>query len=189
MSLAARSAFTSGEPIGLVAKNGDVYMLMCRRTRSAPRWPDLPGSAKAAADHLGHIMEVTGTCPSTAATKPSTCRVTSQSNSIMPAFRGVAVAAAPLIFIGSVVAGGVGCRSDGEGFQGSSRVAADSVAEGQSLLTARWELGRALYFDPGSRRMGQSLARRATIQARHSRIAKRSLQEFAGRRAAAVLTP
>jgi hypothetical protein len=55
-----KKCLNSGEPIGLVAKNGDVYMLMSEE-HDPRRDGQTPGFRKAAADHLGHIMEVTGT--------------------------------------------------------------------------------------------------------------------------------
>ena len=54
-----RKCLMSGEPIGMVAKNGDVYMLMAEE--HDPRRDGLTsGFRKAAADHIGHIMQVSG---------------------------------------------------------------------------------------------------------------------------------
>ena len=55
-----KKCITSGEPIGLVAKNGDIYILMAEE-HDPRRDGQTAGFRKAAADHLGHIMEVTGT--------------------------------------------------------------------------------------------------------------------------------
>lgn len=55
-----KKCLTAGQPIGLLAKNGDVYMLM--EEEHDPRRDGQTASfRKAASDHLGHIMEVTGT--------------------------------------------------------------------------------------------------------------------------------
>jgi len=55
-----KKCITSGEPIGLVAKSGDIYMLMAEE-HDPRRDGQVTGFRKAAADHIGHIMEVTGT--------------------------------------------------------------------------------------------------------------------------------
>jgi hypothetical protein len=55
-----KKCITNGEPIGLVAKNGDIYMLMAEE-HDPRRDGQTAGFRKAAADHIGHIMEVTGT--------------------------------------------------------------------------------------------------------------------------------
>jgi hypothetical protein len=55
-----KKCITAGEPIGLVAKDGEIYMLMAEE-HDPRRDGQAAGFRKAAADHLGHIMEVTGT--------------------------------------------------------------------------------------------------------------------------------
>jgi hypothetical protein len=54
----------SGQPIGLLTEDGNLYMLM--EEEHDPRRDGLTQSAfrKAAADHMAHIMEVTGTLSS-----------------------------------------------------------------------------------------------------------------------------
>jgi hypothetical protein len=55
-----KKCLTAGQPIGLLAKDGTVYMLM--EEEHDPRRDGQTASfRKAATDHLGHIMEVTGT--------------------------------------------------------------------------------------------------------------------------------
>jgi hypothetical protein len=54
-----KKCITAGEPIGLVAENGDIYMLMAEE-HDPRRDGQTAGFRKAAADHIGHIMEVTG---------------------------------------------------------------------------------------------------------------------------------
>jgi len=55
-----KKCLTAGQPIGLLAKDGVVYMLM--EEEHDPRRDGQTASfRKAATDHLGHIMEVTGT--------------------------------------------------------------------------------------------------------------------------------
>jgi hypothetical protein len=58
-----KKCITAGEPIGLVAKNGDIYMLMAEE-HDPRRDGQTADFRKAAADHIGHIMEVTGTVSS-----------------------------------------------------------------------------------------------------------------------------
>ena len=50
----------AGQPIGLLAKDGTVYMLMAEE-HDPRRDGQTEGFRKAAADHFAHIMEVTGT--------------------------------------------------------------------------------------------------------------------------------
>ncbi|MDX2179425.1 MAG: hypothetical protein SFV18_07525 [Bryobacteraceae bacterium] len=54
----------SGQPVGLLTEDGNLYMLM--EEEHDPRRDGLTQSAfrKAAADHMAHIMEVTGTLAS-----------------------------------------------------------------------------------------------------------------------------
>jgi hypothetical protein len=54
-----KKCITAGEPIGLVAKSGEIYMLMAEE-HDPRRDGQTAGFRKAAADHIGHIMEVTG---------------------------------------------------------------------------------------------------------------------------------
>jgi hypothetical protein len=55
-----KKCLTAGQPVGLLAKDGVVYMLM--EEEHDPRRDGQTASfRKAATDHLGHIMEVTGT--------------------------------------------------------------------------------------------------------------------------------
>jgi hypothetical protein len=54
-----KKCITAGEPIGLVAENGDIYMLMAEE-HDPRRDGQTAGFRKAAADHIGHVMEVTG---------------------------------------------------------------------------------------------------------------------------------
>ena len=58
-----KKCITAGEPIGLVAKNGDIYMLMAEE-HDPRRDGQTAGFRAAAANHIGHIMEVTGTLSS-----------------------------------------------------------------------------------------------------------------------------
>lgn len=55
-----KKCLTAGQPIGLLAKDGSVYMLM-EEEHDPRRDGQTAGFRKAATDHLGHIMEVTGT--------------------------------------------------------------------------------------------------------------------------------
>jgi hypothetical protein len=55
-----KKCLTAGQPIGLLAKDGTVYMLM-EEEHDPRRDGQTSGFRKAATDHLGHIMEVTGT--------------------------------------------------------------------------------------------------------------------------------
>ncbi len=55
-----KKCLAAGQPIGLLAKDGSIYMLM-EEEHDPRRDGQTPGFRKAATDHLGHIMEVTGT--------------------------------------------------------------------------------------------------------------------------------
>lgn len=55
-----KKCLTAGQPIGLLAKDGSVYMLM-EEEHDPRRDGQTSDFRKAATDHLGHIMEVTGT--------------------------------------------------------------------------------------------------------------------------------
>jgi hypothetical protein len=55
-----KKCLAAGQPIGLVAKDGSLYMLM-EEEHDPRRDGQTAGFRKAATDHLGHIMEVTGT--------------------------------------------------------------------------------------------------------------------------------
>jgi len=55
----AQKCFTAGQPIGLLTKDGSLYMLM--EEEHDPRRDGLTNFRQAAVDHAGHIMEVTGT--------------------------------------------------------------------------------------------------------------------------------
>jgi hypothetical protein len=55
-----KKCLTAGQPIGMLAKDGTVYMLM-EEEHDPRRDGQTAGFRKAATDHLGHIMEVTGT--------------------------------------------------------------------------------------------------------------------------------
>jgi len=54
-----QKCFTNGQPIGLLTKDGNLYMLM--EEEHDPRRDGLTDFRKAATDHVAHIMEVTGT--------------------------------------------------------------------------------------------------------------------------------
>lgn len=54
-----KKCITNGEPIGLVEKNGDILMLMAEE-HDPRRDGQTSAFRQAAADHIGHIMEVTG---------------------------------------------------------------------------------------------------------------------------------
>ena len=54
-----QKCFTAGQPIGLLAENGALYMLM--EEEHDPRRDGLTDFRKAAIEHTAHIMEVTGT--------------------------------------------------------------------------------------------------------------------------------
>lgn len=54
-----KKCLRNNQPIGLLAKNGSVYMLM--EEEHDPRRDAQTGLRQAATDHLGHIMEVNGT--------------------------------------------------------------------------------------------------------------------------------
>jgi hypothetical protein len=60
-----KKCLTAGQPIGLLAKDGSIYMLM-EEEHDPRRDGQTAGFRKAATDHLGHIMEVTGTQASVA---------------------------------------------------------------------------------------------------------------------------
>jgi len=55
----AKKCFASGQPIGLLTENGDLYMLM--EEEHDPRRDGMGVFRQAAIDHAGHIMEVSGT--------------------------------------------------------------------------------------------------------------------------------
>ena len=55
-----KKCLTAGQPIGLLAKDGSLYMLI-EEEHDPRRDGQTAGFRKAATDHLGHIMEVTGT--------------------------------------------------------------------------------------------------------------------------------
>jgi hypothetical protein len=55
----AQKCFTAGQPIGLLAEDGTMYMLM--EEEHDPRRDGLTDFRKAAIEHAGHIMEVSGT--------------------------------------------------------------------------------------------------------------------------------
>jgi hypothetical protein len=55
----AQKCFTAGQPIGLLADDGTMYMLM--EEEHDPRRDGLTDFRKAAIEHAAHIMEVTGT--------------------------------------------------------------------------------------------------------------------------------
>jgi hypothetical protein len=55
----AQKCFQAGQPIGLLAKDGTMYMLM--EEEHDPRRDGLTNFRQAAVDHAAHIMEVTGT--------------------------------------------------------------------------------------------------------------------------------
>jgi hypothetical protein len=55
----AQKCFTAGQPIGLLTKDGSLYMLM--EEEHDPRRDGLTNFRTAAVEHAGHIMEVTGT--------------------------------------------------------------------------------------------------------------------------------
>ena len=55
----AQKCFRNGQPIGLLTKDGTLYMLM--EEEHDPRRDGLTNFRQAAIDHAGHIVEVTGT--------------------------------------------------------------------------------------------------------------------------------
>jgi hypothetical protein len=55
----AQKCFNSGQPIGLLTKDGSLYMLM--EEEHDPRRDGQTNFRQAAVEHAGHIMEVTGT--------------------------------------------------------------------------------------------------------------------------------
>lgn len=55
----AQKCFTAGQPIGLLAEDGTMYMLM--EEEHDPRRDGMTDFRKAAVEHAAHIMEVTGT--------------------------------------------------------------------------------------------------------------------------------
>ena len=55
----AQKCFQNGQPIGLLTKDGTLYMLM--EEEHDPRRDGLTNFRQAAVDHASHIMEVTGT--------------------------------------------------------------------------------------------------------------------------------
>jgi len=54
-----QKCITAGQPIGLLTKDGNMYMLM--EEEHDPRRDGLTDFRKTAAEHVAHIMEVTGT--------------------------------------------------------------------------------------------------------------------------------
>lgn len=54
-----KKCLTAGQPIGLLASDGRIYMLMAEE--HDPRRDGQTDFRSAATEHLGHIMEVTGT--------------------------------------------------------------------------------------------------------------------------------
>ncbi len=63
-----KKCILAGQPIGLVTKTGDIYLLM-EEEHDPRRDGQTSAFRKAAADHIGHIMEVTGTAASHAGAK------------------------------------------------------------------------------------------------------------------------
>lgn len=57
-----QKCFTAGQPIGLLTKDGNLYMLM--EEEHDPRRDGLTDFRKAAVEHTAHIMEVNGTLSS-----------------------------------------------------------------------------------------------------------------------------
>lgn len=55
----AQKCFNSGQPVGLLTKDGSLYMLM--EEEHDPRRDGQTNFRQAAVEHAGHIMEVTGT--------------------------------------------------------------------------------------------------------------------------------
>jgi len=55
----AQKCFTAGQPVGLLAEDGTMYMLM--EEEHDPRRDGLTDFRKAAIEHASHIMEVSGT--------------------------------------------------------------------------------------------------------------------------------
>lgn len=55
-----KKCLSAGQPIGLLDKDGTVYMLM-EEEHDPRRDGQTTGFRKAASDHMGHIMEVSGT--------------------------------------------------------------------------------------------------------------------------------
>lgn len=55
-----KKCILAGQPIGLVTKSGDIYLLIDEE-HDPRRDGQTTAFRKAAADHIGHIMEVTGT--------------------------------------------------------------------------------------------------------------------------------
>ncbi|MDX1980773.1 MAG: hypothetical protein SFV51_10925 [Bryobacteraceae bacterium] len=55
----AQKCFTAGQPVGLLAEDGSMYMLM--EEEHDPRRDGLTDFRKAAIEHASHIMEVSGT--------------------------------------------------------------------------------------------------------------------------------
>lgn len=55
-----KKCLTNGQPIGLLEKDGSVYMLM-EEEHDPRRDGQVAGFRKAAIEHFGHIMKVTGT--------------------------------------------------------------------------------------------------------------------------------
>jgi len=55
----AQKCFNQGQPIGLLTKDGSLYMLM--EEEHDPRRDGLTNFRQVAGEHAGHIMEVTGT--------------------------------------------------------------------------------------------------------------------------------
>lgn len=55
-----KKCLAAGQPVGLVTKTGDIYLLM-EEEHDPRRDGQTSAFRKAATDHLGHIMEVTGT--------------------------------------------------------------------------------------------------------------------------------
>jgi hypothetical protein len=58
----AQKCFRNGQPIGLLTRDGSLYMLM--EEEHDPRRDGMGTFRQAAIDHAGHIMEVTGTASS-----------------------------------------------------------------------------------------------------------------------------
>ena len=55
----AQKCFTAGQPVGLLTKDGNLYMLM--EEEHDPRRDGLTNFRTSAVEHAGHIMEATGT--------------------------------------------------------------------------------------------------------------------------------
>jgi len=176
-----KKCITAGEPIGLVAKNGDVYMLMAEE--HDPRGMARPPLS---AKRRPIILDISWKSPERyrrlVATRRSMFRVTLQSKFAFKIWTGVAIMAAPFV-IWAAASSEFTPPPTAAGFKVPLGLLPVQWPKNNPYSAAKWELGRALYYDTGFRRTVRYRARVATIRRWPSPIICLSQAGFADKRA------